>query len=82
MSNKGLAMKLHYYVIIYTVILFDLHPVNATETEKKVINSRSVIKTGKERLGKKAADNQRVNNCKVPIEKRGTKIRTAKCVRR
>ncbi|WP_152428786.1 hypothetical protein [Methylomonas sp. MK1] len=35
--------------------------------------------TAKERLGSKAADNQRVNNCKVPLERRGGKIRPETC---
>ncbi|MDD2761007.1 MAG: hypothetical protein PHH11_12030 [Methylomonas sp.] len=35
--------------------------------------------TAKERLGSKAADNQRVNNCKVPRERRGGKIRPEAC---
>lgn len=35
--------------------------------------------TAKERLGSKAADNQRVNNCKVPPERRGGKIRPETC---
>jgi len=38
-----------------------------------------VIKTGKERLGEKASDNQRVKICKVPVEKRGSKLRLDKC---
>jgi hypothetical protein len=35
--------------------------------------------TGKERLGNKWMDEQRVDNCKVPIEKRGTKPRPDTC---
>ena len=35
--------------------------------------------TGKERLGSKWMDEQRVDNCKVPIEKRGTKPRPDTC---
>ena len=31
--------------------------------------------TGKERLGKKWTDEQRVDNCKVPVDRRGTKPR-------
>ena len=37
--------------------------------------------TGKERLGEKWKDNQRVNNCKVPVDKRGTKVRPDSCDR-
>jgi len=29
------------------------------------------VKTSKERLSDKAADNQRVDNCRVPLERRG-----------
>ena len=36
-------------------------------------------RTGKERLGNKASDEQRVDNCKVPIEQRGPKPRPDTC---
>jgi hypothetical protein len=35
--------------------------------------------TLKERLGDKASDEQRVDNCKVPAERRGTKVRPDGC---
>jgi hypothetical protein len=35
--------------------------------------------TGKERLGKKWMDEQRIDNCKVPIDRRGTKPRPSAC---
>ena len=35
--------------------------------------------TGKERLGPKWNDEQRIDNCKVPIDKRGTKPRSSAC---
>jgi hypothetical protein len=35
--------------------------------------------TGKERLGPKWNDEQRIDNCKVPIDKRGTKPRASAC---
>jgi hypothetical protein len=37
--------------------------------------------TGKERLGRKWTDEQRLDNCHVPIEKRGTKPRPSACTR-
>jgi ribosomal protein L27 len=37
------------------------------------------IRTAKERLGVKASDDQRVDNCKVPIELRGAKSRPDEC---
>jgi hypothetical protein len=35
--------------------------------------------TGKERLGRKWMDEQRIDNCNVPIDKRGTKPRSISC---
>jgi hypothetical protein len=35
--------------------------------------------TGKERLGPKWMDEQRVDNCNVPVDKRGTKPRPSAC---
>ena len=37
------------------------------------------VLTGKERLGRKWMDDQRIDNCNVPVEKRGTKPRPATC---
>jgi len=36
-------------------------------------------RTAKERLSSKAADEQRVDNCKVPLELRGPKSRPDRC---
>jgi hypothetical protein len=36
-------------------------------------------RTGKERLGKKWMDEQRLDNCKIPPDKRGTKLRPDTC---
>ena len=38
-------------------------------------------RTGKERLSGKAADEQRVNDCKVPLDKRGNGRRPTACKR-
>ncbi|MFE0759046.1 hypothetical protein ACFW16_34120 [Inquilinus sp. NPDC058860] len=37
------------------------------------------VRTGKERLGDKASDEQRVDNCKVPPDRRGPKPRPNGC---
>jgi hypothetical protein len=39
----------------------------------------SPVRTGKERLGNKWSDEQRVDNCKVPPDKRGAKARPDAC---
>jgi hypothetical protein len=38
--------------------------------------------TGKERLGDKASDNQRVDDCRVPPEKRGPIKRPTECAQK
>ena len=38
-----------------------------------------LIRTAKERLGVKASDEQRVDDCKVPVELRGAKSRPDAC---
>jgi len=37
------------------------------------------VRTSKERLGNKWSDEQRVDNCKVPLDKRGPKPRPDTC---
>jgi hypothetical protein len=41
--------------------------------------AQSAVKTGKERLGDKASDEQRVDNCKVPPQRWGKTARSASC---
>ncbi len=75
-------MKLHYFhLVIITVLPISTQEVTAVETIKQSTHFQKVVKTAKERLGKKYADNQRINNCKVPIEKRGSKPRPDQCYR-
>ena len=42
-------------------------------------SSGPAVLTGKERLGRKWMDEQRIDNCKVPADKRGTKPRPSAC---
>ncbi|MEA2758182.1 MAG: hypothetical protein QOH65_795 [Methylobacteriaceae bacterium] len=42
-------------------------------------SAQSSVKTGKERLGDKANDEQRVDNCKVAPERWGKTARPASC---
>ena len=73
-------MKPNFFqLIVISVLQLATHQVTAVESFKLTTHFEKVVKTAKERLGKKAADDQRVNNCKVPIEKRGTKPRSDGC---
>jgi hypothetical protein len=43
------------------------------------VQKRAPGLTGKERLGPKWTDEQRIDNCNVPVDKRGTKPRPSAC---
>lgn len=60
-------------------LLFSAQQISAKQPIKQSTHLQKVVKTAKERLGKKYADEQRVNNCKVPIDKRGSKPRPGQC---
>jgi hypothetical protein len=56
----------------------------SAESANKEGEARQVaepVRTGKERLGGKASDEQRVDNCKVPLDQRGATPRPDSCGR-
>lgn len=58
----------------------------AATAQEKPRNATSALDapatlTGKERLGRKWTDEQRIDNCNVPIDKRGTRPRPGECAR-
>lgn len=50
----------------------------APNTESAVPASGPSL-TGKERMGRKWMDEQRIDNCNVPIDKRGSRLRSSTC---
>jgi len=57
-------------------------PVGSEEAKQEMQRGRASapkVLTGKERLGPKWTDEQRIDNCNVPVEKRGTKPRPSAC---
>ena len=52
----------------------------ALQSQQVAAQERAGTLTGKEKLAGKATDDQRVNNCKVPVSKQGTKVRPQKCL--
>jgi hypothetical protein len=52
---------------------------DATSRPPAATPHSSRVLTGKERLGEKWMDEQRVDNCNVPIDKRGTQPRPDSC---
>lgn len=57
------------------------HRVTAPTTRAVLPSTAPTVLTGKERLGKKWMDEQRIDNCNVPLDKRGTKLRPDACSR-
>jgi len=54
-------------------------PANAQDSAGQPAPAANPTQTGKERLGRKWMDEQRIDNCNVPIDKRGTKPRPSTC---
>jgi hypothetical protein len=55
-------------------------PANAQDSAgRPAPDPANPTQTGKERLGRKWMDEQRIDNCNVPIEKRGAKPRPNRC---
>jgi hypothetical protein len=72
--------------LLYTVCLFFALLAAALAQQQAATTIRSAASppsapaaTGKERLGEKWTDEQRVDNCKVPFDKRGSKPRPDTC---
>jgi hypothetical protein len=63
--------------IVVQTVLPAVAPAPAGEAEDQV--EVAPVRTGKERLGGKASDEQRVDNCKVPPVLRGSKPRPDQC---
>jgi hypothetical protein len=54
-------------------------PAQDTRPNQVAPISTSPSLTGKERLGRKWMDEQRIDNCNVPRDKRGTRPRSSSC---
>jgi hypothetical protein len=54
-------------------------PSAATSMPSTLPSSPPEVLTGKERLGEKWKDEQRMDNCRVPLDKRGPKPRPDAC---
>ena len=66
------------FAIAAAVLAADAH----AQSTRAVATSMAPAATGKERLGDKASDNQRVNDCRVPPEKRGPIKRPTECAQK
>ena len=80
MPNSRMTLRAPAHVVAWTLILLvALAAPGATSLANAEARYVQPIRTAKERLGSKASDEQRVDNCKVPIDKRGPKPRPDTC---
>jgi len=79
MIPKPFKLKLAIITISLSLFLLVYAPTGFGAAEDKQSPPANILLTAKERLSNKAADNQRINNCKVPPERRGTKPRPEAC---
>ncbi|MBR0869474.1 hypothetical protein JQ633_03825 [Bradyrhizobium tropiciagri] len=51
----------------------------AAQSKAPAPSAGAATLTGKERLGRKWTDEQRIDDCNVPVDKRGAKARPTAC---
>jgi hypothetical protein len=77
------SSRRHVFGVTASLVIAALSPAIAQERSRAgkgpETNLTSTVLTGKERLGRKWMDEQRIDNCKVPIDKRGSKPRLDTC---
>ncbi len=79
-NSPRMILRARVRVVAWTLIL--LVALTAPGTTPRANGEAShvqPIRTAKERLGGKASDEQRVDNCKVPLDLRGLKPRPNEC---
>jgi hypothetical protein len=75
--DREIAMRLK---ILLSIVIMSMASGYARADENaSAPDTSSEPKTLKERLGDKASDDQRVDNCKVPVGQRGSKPRPDTC---
>jgi hypothetical protein len=81
---RGKAFLLTIFLAFYLACFFALRASaqgvpHAPTAPGAIAPSNLSPLTGKERLGRKWMDEQRIDNCNVPIDKRGSKQRSSAC---
>jgi hypothetical protein len=80
----GPTVKLLGAPLVLVLVLFGMSDGLAQDRSPAVTDSKTPPNmidslTGKERLGRKWIDEQRIDNCKIPLDKQGTKLRSTAC---
>ena len=72
----------HRGLMVLSLVIGIACSAQAEDKKPGQINSKASspkVLTGKERLGPKWTDEQRIDNCNVPVDKRGTRPRPSTC---
>ncbi len=71
--------SIHRLLLLTSLLTITQMSTSKTKDGNTYNQCKDCLKTAKERLGRKADDEQRVNNCKVPVQLRGSKLRSTIC---
>jgi len=77
--HRGLISFLVAACFASGVFAQDRQPGKTAPNAGTTVPANGASLTGKERLGKKWMDEQRLDNCNVPIDKRGSRPRSSAC---
>jgi hypothetical protein len=78
-NSPQVILRAPVRILACTLLLLVALAPGATPPANGEASQVQPIRTAKERLGGKASDEQRVDNCKVPRDLRGPKPRPAEC---
>jgi hypothetical protein len=77
--HRGLISLLFAVCLASDALAQDRQPDQTAPKAETALPASGPLLTGKERTGRKWMDEQRIDNCNVPIDKRGSRPRSSTC---
>jgi hypothetical protein len=77
--HRGLISFLFAMCFASAAVAQDRQPDQIAPKAETAVPASGSSLTGKERLGRKWMDEQRIDNCNVPVNKRGSRPRSTTC---
>ena len=77
--HRGLLSVLFAVCLASGGFAQDSQPDQTAPNAQPAVPTNGPSLTGKERMGRKWMDEQRIDNCNVPIDKRGSRPRSSAC---
>jgi hypothetical protein len=77
--HRGLISILLAACLASDALAQDRQPDRIAPNAETAVPTNGPSLTGKERMGRKWMDEQRIDNCNVPIDKRGSRPRSSTC---